>query len=466
MKVNIVWLGKDVCIPAIGQADDTVLISNDINNLMLLLQLTITYCERHFVDLCAEKTRLQVYLPTTDPSFIQTIFNPIKVNGKTIEFSSTAEHVGILRSTDGNKATILARFSSHKRAIAAILHSGLARNQLGNPASSMSLHMLYGTPVLFSGLAPLYLSSLEIGMIERHFKNTLQNLQRLYQKTPRPVVYFLGGSLPGEALFHLRQLCLFGMVTRLPDSVVYQHALNVYSSHTVCNKSWFDQVRQWCLMYGLLHPLTLLSTPLPKDQFKLYVKKRIVSYWEIRLREEAAQMSSLKFFRPEFMSLQKPHPIWWTAGSSPAKVRKATIQAVMLSGRYRTESLVRHWSTSNRTGNCSLSPECSNTNGDIEHILQHCPALDETRSYLLEYTKSFVANLPLPVAEVISMNCSPKSRDYCQFLLDCSSLPCVITLVQDYGTNCLFDLFEVSRTWIFSIHRDRLRRLGRWVPGT
>ena len=195
------------------------------------------------------------------------------------------------------------------------------------------------------------------------------------------------------------------------------------------------------------------------------ISKRVISYWEICLREEAAPLSSLKFFHPQYMSLKSPHSIWTTAGSSPAKVKKATIQALMLSGRYRTEALARHWSRTNKAGSCLLFPECSGAFDDIEHILQYCPALEETRDYLLDYTRSYVTKLDLPVAEIILMLCSPSNPDFCQFLLDCSSLPTVITLCQDYGSSCLPDMFEVSRTWVYAIHRDRLRRLNRWVPG-
>ena len=254
------------------------------------------------------------------------------------------------------------------------------------------------------------------------------------------------------------------MITRLPGSILHQHAVNVFSFHTICKKSWFDQIRQWCIMYCLPHPLSLLTDPLPKDQFKLLMKKKIITYWETELRGEASALPSLNFFHPEFMSLRRPHPIWWTAGSSPAKVRKATIQAHMLSGRYRTEALTRHWTLSNSHGACLLSPECSNTLGDITHLLQYCPALEDTRKYLLAYTRFYVMNLPLPIAEIMSVNCSPLNKDFFQFLLDCSSLPSVIALVQEYGSTYLTHLYEVSRTWVFAIHRNRLRRLDRWVP--
>ena len=40
----------------------------------------------------------------------------------------------------------------------------------------------------------------------------------------------------------------------------------------------------------------------------------------------------MNLFRAEFMSLSHPHPIWTSAGSSPFEVKKANVQARMLSG--------------------------------------------------------------------------------------------------------------------------------------
>ena len=46
---------------AIGQADDTVLVRNDIHQFSYLLELTTSLCTDHFVTLCADKTKLQVF---------------------------------------------------------------------------------------------------------------------------------------------------------------------------------------------------------------------------------------------------------------------------------------------------------------------------------------------------------------------------------------------------------------------
>ena len=58
-------------------------------------------------------------------------------------------------------------------------------------------------------------------------------------------------------------------------------------------------------------------------------------WWQKKLRVEAAPLSSLSMFKTNFMSLSRTHPIWTSAGVSPYEVEKATIQARMLSGRYR-----------------------------------------------------------------------------------------------------------------------------------
>ena len=164
------------------------------------------------------------------------------------------------------------------------------------------------------------------------------------------------------------------MIWRLPDNILYKHAHNLFSSRTISKHSWFYQIREYCILYGLPHPLNLLSSPLPKLGFKKLVKKKVIDYWEQILRAEASPLPSLIYFKPFFMSLTKIHPIWLTAGCSPSKVSMAVIQASMLSGRYRTEYLCRHWSK-NKEGVCLLSPHCSSTTEDLPHILAFCPAL-------------------------------------------------------------------------------------------
>ena len=133
--------------------------------------------------------------------------------------------MGIIRSTtSGNNPHILQRITAHKRALGAVLAAGLARRHRGNPAASLRTEKMYGLPVLLSGLGCLYLLESEKKTLSQHYKETLQNLQKLYQNTPESVVFFLGGSLPFPAHLHMRQLSIFAMICRLPGNILNELA--------------------------------------------------------------------------------------------------------------------------------------------------------------------------------------------------------------------------------------------------
>ena len=165
-------------------------------------------------------------------------------------------------------------------------------------------------------------------------------------------------------------------------------------------------------------------------------------------------MSSLKYFHPKFMYLLRPHPILTTAGHS-YDTNKMIIQLRMLSGRFRVGSLLKHFSTGH-TGICEL---CGSEEEDLSHILvPRCPLLHERRNLLLEYSRTVLQQ---------SSTCSTIFEDilptdnFVQFILDCSVLPVVIHAAQ-HDKTILPLFFKISRTWCYSMHRTRLKLLGRW----
>ena len=125
------------------------------------------------------------------------------------------------------------------------------------------------------------------------------------------------------------------------------------------------------------------------------VKSHVINYWEQKLRSNAAPLLSLNYFNPEFMSLVKPHPLILTAGSSPYEVTKSRVQALFLSGRYRTEQLCSHWS-SNTEGLCLLT-SCLGLGikEDLELILISCRSLAGTRERLVNFTIKYSKSVPL-----------------------------------------------------------------------
>ena len=97
------------------------------------------------------------------------------------------------------------------------------------------------------------------------------------------------------------------------------------------------------MICSLPNVLTLFTSNIPKEHMKTLVKKMVLQFLEKQLFEDVSGLDTLEYFQPAFYSLAKPHPIFTSAGPSPYEVEKSNVQARMLSGRYRTERLRRHW---------------------------------------------------------------------------------------------------------------------------
>ena len=242
-----------------------------------------------------------------------------------------------------------------------------------------------------------------------------------------------------------------------PNNTLHQHG--VYMLHHSVPNSWFSSLRQTAAKYSLPDPLQILVSPPPKLEFKAKVKHAITSFWHASLVRDGASLPSLCYLRLPFLPLGAgPHPVWWTAGSSPSAVRAATVQAKMLSGRYRSCWLRRHWT--GESGACRL-PGCGQLPGDVAHLISaECPALQPYLADTFPHLLTMLSHTP----ELLSplLNAMNSDRDNAtSFLLDPSTNSEVIALVQQYGQGpVLGPLFQVSRAWIWSAHRSRMRLLG------
>ena len=134
----------------------------------------------------------------------------------------------------------------------------------------------------------------------------------------------------------------------------------------------------------------------------------------------------------------------------------------MISGRYRSEKLCSNWSFKNQEGFCLLSPDCSSLVEDIPHILSSCSSLQPTRDKLIKFTEEYCKSAPSIIQTLVSSLCKQSSPLFCQFLLDSSILPEVIAAVQTEGEDVLSHLFHIGRTWIYTLHKTRMKLLGRW----
>ena len=133
----------------------------------------------------------------------------------------------------------------------------------------------------------------------------------------------------------------------------------------------------------------------------------------------------------------------------------------MLSGRYRTDRLLRHFSDYETDGSCVLCKDV-NTTGSIEHLLLHCTVLLETRSHLIKNLTSNT-NIKETTKFLIKSHFHGSEDDKVQLILDPSVLPRVIEWRQNEGSELLHELFSFSRSWCYSIHKARMKLLGRWI---
>ena len=155
---------------------------------------------------------------------------------------------------------------------------------------------------------------------------------------------------------------------------------------------------------------------------------------------------SFYLFKSDFMSLTKPHPIWTSAGCSPFEVKKATVQARMLSGRNRTCWFRQHWS-GEPTGCCKVLG-CTNQPGTLQHLATgECPRLHSSLVKAVTLWKIFLLkNLILfPVIKV-----------------DPTTQPPVLALTQTHGTIISEKLCYMTRTWLFYMHKETLKLLQLW----
>ena len=467
-------LGVQLCpsvhVASVGQADDVALASNCIFKLQGLLHLAMEYASNYHIQMVPEKTKLLCYVPRGQEGiaeYWQTAC-PLTMAGLRIPFSLQADHVGILRnSAPGNMASVLARVTAFNRALHAVMPAGLARRHRGNPAAGLKVVQLYGLPVLLSGLASLVLNKQELEVLDYNHKVAVERVLRLYPRTPAAFVYLLAGCPPASATLHLRQLSLLGMVARQgPTAILHRYATFILSNPPSPGRSpasapWFIQVRHLCSKYNLSDPLQVLSEPPTKAQWKSSCTRLVLSFWGEKLRTDASALPSLSHLRYSHMSLTTPSNLLTSCLRDGEEVRKLTVQARMLSGRYRTCWLRRHWS-GDTSGFCRVPGCTGDTPGTLLHLATgQCPGLADSTANAVAYWTKFLQSSP-HLAPILTMYADGDADTFLAFLLDPSIQAPVLKLAGLLGNSVVNELCHLTRTWLYQHHRARYRALGLW----
>ena len=158
------------------------------------------------------------------------------------------------------------------------------------------------------------------------------------------------------------------------------------------------------------------------------------------------------------MSLKITHPLWTSCGNNSFEISKAMIQAKLLSGQYRTDTLLCNFGK-NSTTQYVL---CKSENlGSIEHLLVVCDKLKFCRDKQFESLekRSNVSDL---IKKLIYDAYNTSISKFVQILLDCSVMAEVIQ-AKKLEANIICEIFKFTRTWCFNIHVNRMKLLGRWT---
>ena len=286
--------------------------------------------------------------------------------------------------------------------------------------------------------------------LETHYRMSLKNALRIPRDSPDPFVYLISGSLPLEALVHIRQFSLVLQLNRLgPEHSSFKHAVFVLQSLPLPKWSWWSKLSHTASMYNLPPLLHFLYSTNTKLQLKNIVKKSISEYWWEKIKSQCSNYSSLVFFDPNISKTCTPHPIVSLSGSYNYLNFKAPLALSMLCGRYRTNKL-RHKFNSN------ISPMCKMCNmksiEDLPHLLLYCPYLDGARNYAILLWSN---NNDRRVYNLFSSALNTWScENIMRLLLDPSS-QISQTSLNAHNPDLLQKCISFSQDFIFSIDRQR-----------
>ena len=173
------------------------------------------------------------------------------------------------------------------------------------------------------------------------------------------------------------------------------------------------------------------------------VKDAVIQYWNKQLKEEAKQMSTLKYLNIQKCSVEKPHISYLATPTDPLKVCMTATKTKLLVQRYPLTALQA--SGKKKQDSCPICKEDSET---LPHFLLECQPIGQNRMrYIGEIQDTLEeSNLkPLPLTE--------NTRDwYVQLLLDST------VLVDEMRVQMRIE--EIAREMIFNLHHKRTIELG------
>ena len=292
--LNTLSLSKIGCtigsinVNAVACADDVALISDNPDDLQILLKTAVLYSQKHNYTLQPQKS---VIIPVSEKlakSNKQT--HTFRLNEEEMPNVEQSSHLGIIRSTSRLKTeneTIDQNITKARRASYSLMSADLNGDNGLDPVTSISILKTYILPILTYSLEVLQLEVLiYINWNMQFQKSVLKRILSLPKNAPDPVLYIISGILPIEAQIDIKCLTLFNNIPRQPEDAIEnllsKRQLNIKENNSA---SWFITIKKKLYKYNLPNPLSLLDSPLKKKEWKNTVEKAVEKHWKTLILE-------------------------------------------------------------------------------------------------------------------------------------------------------------------------------------
>ncbi|CAC5424698.1 unnamed protein product [Mytilus coruscus] len=179
---------------------------------------------------------------------------------------------------------------------------------------------------------------------------------------------------------HVKAINLFGNISRAKcDSIEWRLAERQLQIKPHNSHSWFIEIKEICLKYGITDLYDYLNSPLSKLQWKKLVKSKIYAYWTSKIIDKSKGYSTLKFMDHKY-NTGTVHPLAISVRANLKDIRKIPVRLKIATGNYILQTHKASFSKRHISSICKL---CSKTNETVEHFILLCEKLEETKKPLM-----------------------------------------------------------------------------------
>ena len=368
-----------------------------------------------------------------------------------MEFKSETTHLGLKRTvTEESRVNIQERISLARRTLYSLIKTGVHGTNGLNARTSCKIYQVYVIPRLLYGLETIHLQNRDISELCSFHLSTLKQIQSLPNRTATSAVYLLLGVLPITAELHKRQLSLFHAIATSENNSMREIA---WRQHSIGRpNSFFVKIVDILSIYKLPTFGQIMNGHYKKLDWKILVRNSVNSYWNVKLKQECKEKTTLSFLATEQLAIGKTHNVWNTVSNSVTDVRKAVTKARMATGTYLLQV---HKVKFNQAEVDTTCPICQTEDEDLIHVLTSCSAYRDIRMSKFQKIKEYVIS---EIGKNIWSSCFNNKRNITQLIVDCQSF--IQSKIIPDKKEVLASIEIMTRDYCHTIHLKRLQILG------